>query len=261
MKRHLFIILVFFALAPGLAAAEEAPGANGSALRAFLARSSDPSVPRDFVANVLQEARDLEARGIPSEPYLLKANEGLAKGIAPAKITPVLGQTRRREEAAAAWVDRMGEGSPEKDASARRAAILQVQAAMLNGASVKDLEKALRSSEKRDRPSWEGIEAKARDMQPRRHVLVGSGAVQPISESPSTHRHPVKDPLGISDQTTEKASTKSKAVEKGHEKAEKPVKVQRAIPQKPVSSEKGRQGPGPAKSHGPKSSHGHGKGK
>lgn len=194
MKKTLAIGLLFLGLAtaaplraqgdPQIARAAAALGAPSPALSAFLAKSATAGVPRDFILGVLREAQTLEARGIPSEPYLLKANEGLAKGVPPAKLEPALRQTRQRGESAAALVDRaVPDGVADLRSPARRAAILQVQSAMLNGKSPADLEKGLRSKAKGGKLSWEEIGSEARSRQPRRHDVV-SAKPAPRRESP-----------------------------------------------------------------------------
>ncbi|MCC6272430.1 MAG: hypothetical protein IT572_03085 [Deltaproteobacteria bacterium] len=183
MKKTLAIGLLFLGLAaaaplraqrdPDIAREAAALGAPNPALGAFLAKSATAGVPRDFTLEVLKEAQALEARGIPSEPYLLKANEGLAKGVPPAKLEPALRQTRQRGESAAALVDRAVPGGvADLRAPARRAAILQVQSAMLNGKSPADLEKGLRSKAQGGKLSWEEIDSEARSLRPRRHGVV-----------------------------------------------------------------------------------------
>ncbi len=150
-------------------------GAPSPALSAFLTKSAAAGVSRDFTLEVLKEAQALEARGIPSEPYLLKANEGLAKGVPPAKLAPALRQTRQRGESAAALVDRVVPGrAADLRSPARRAAILQVQSAMLNGKSAADLEKGLKSKAKDGKLTWEEIGSGARSLQPRRHGVVSA---------------------------------------------------------------------------------------
>lgn len=77
----------------------------GPALGAFLQKSAQRGVDPNFVYGVLQNARELDERGLPTEPYLLKANEGLAKGIPPTQIRPALEGTRRWTERAESLVD------------------------------------------------------------------------------------------------------------------------------------------------------------
>ncbi len=185
MKQTLVIWILLFGLAaaaparaqgdPEIAREAAALGASSPALGAFLAKSSAQGVPRDFTLGVLKEARALEARGIPSEPYLLKANEGLAKGIPPEKIAPALRQTRRRGETAAALVDRTVPGeAAEFKSPARRRAILQVQSALLNGSSPAELEKGLQRKARGGKLTWEEIGSEARSVQPRRHGVVSA---------------------------------------------------------------------------------------
>lgn len=78
---------------------------SGPALPAFLQKSAQRGSEPNFVYGVLHESRQLNERGLPPEPYLLKANEGLAKGISPSQIRPALEGTRRQTEQAEVLVN------------------------------------------------------------------------------------------------------------------------------------------------------------
>ena len=200
MKRFLFILWILLGVAfagslraqtdPEINREAAALGGEGPALRSFLARSTAQGVPRDFVLDVLKEARGLEAQGIPAEPYLLKANEGLAKGISPQKIRPALQQTQHRGETAARLVDdAVARGARVESPQSRRKANLQFQSALLNGVSPGELEKNIGKMEKGaggSKISLEQIGSEAAFAQPRRHVVV------PVQMGPKLKIAPVE---------------------------------------------------------------------
>lgn len=242
MKKTLAIGLLLLGLAAAgplrgqgdaqIAREAAALGAPSPALSAFLAKSAASGVPRDFTLGVLKEAQALEARGIPSEPYLLKANEGLAKGVPPAKLEPALRQSRQRGERAAALVDRaVPDGAADLRSPARRAAILQVQSAMLNGKSPAELEKGLRAKAKGDKLTWEQIGSEARSLQPRRHGVV--------SAKPAPKRD-IQVP------------TQAPAVDKDKGPKEKgPAELRGPAPSKDVKPGKSKNSKGPSEWHAP----------
>ena len=108
MKRLFFIFCLFLGLGfaaslcaqddPEIAQEAAALGPKTPALKALLARQGEN---KDFVLETLHGARDLKAQGLPTEPYLLKANEGLAKGIPTKRILSALKDSRKRTETAA----------------------------------------------------------------------------------------------------------------------------------------------------------------
>ncbi|MFO1462495.1 MAG: hypothetical protein U1F66_01860 [bacterium] len=138
------------------------------ALQALLRRSAEGGASREFVLGVLQDAQQMQAQGLPTEAYLLKANEGLAKRVPPPKILPVLQESRAGTARAASWVDAvtLREGrrlSPRE----RQGAILGLQRALLNGASPGELEKAARGA-----GSWQELEGQLPSWIPRRHPVI-----------------------------------------------------------------------------------------
>lgn len=113
---------------------------GGPALTSFLqqstARNTDPAV----TYQVLKNARRLQARGLPTEPYLLKANEGLAKGVSPQRLKLGLGRTQRQTEMAGRLVDRaIARGAVVDSPQARRKTVQEFQWALLNQTSPRDL--------------------------------------------------------------------------------------------------------------------------
>lgn len=92
-------------VSPWMIAAETLQLLNsGPALPAFLQKSAQRNTDPNFVYGVLHNAHQLNERGLPTGPYLLKANEGLAKGIGPAQIRPALEAARRQTELAESLV-------------------------------------------------------------------------------------------------------------------------------------------------------------
>jgi hypothetical protein len=105
----------------------------GPALPAFLQKSAASGTNPDFTYGVLQNAHGLQEQGLPPEAYLLKANEGLAKGYPPPKILPALHQTRRQTEQAGALVrEAEGRGWTFPDPMSRTRSIQEFQWALMN---------------------------------------------------------------------------------------------------------------------------------
>lgn len=103
------------------------------ALLGFLQKSGQQGADPDFVYGVLGEARRLQDRGLPPDSYLLKANEGLAKGISPAGMDPALNRTRRETEMAGSLVaEAQGRGWSFQNPGERLRTIQEFQWALLN---------------------------------------------------------------------------------------------------------------------------------
>ena len=106
---------------------------SGPALGAFLQKSNQRAADPAFVYGVLHNARQLNDRGLPVAPYLLKANEGLAKGIPPVQIRPALEKTRQQTEEAELLVNEsQARGLVFSNPQQRRMAIQEYQWALLN---------------------------------------------------------------------------------------------------------------------------------
>lgn len=80
-------------------------GEASPALGAFLSRAQQGGVEAKFRDHVILEAQDIQRRGMPAEPYLLKANEGLAKRVGVTQMSSALKRTRGQTVEAARWVD------------------------------------------------------------------------------------------------------------------------------------------------------------
>ena len=123
------------------------------AAEAFLQLSEEKHASSEFVAQVLSEAKTLEAQGIAAEPYLQKANEGLAKGFSPAQISPALRQTEERGIVSAQLVNRTLRQSEERPSLAsRQEANLRFQQALLNQVSRQSLEGLIDASGAKGHP-------------------------------------------------------------------------------------------------------------
>lgn len=262
MKRFFAIVIFLVGLAVAAPlraqvdpeiARQAAALSEGPALSAFLARSSASGVSDDFVLGVLQEARNLEARGIPAEPYLLKANEGLAKGIAPEKIAPALRQTRQRGESALEIVDRAVPSAAGLPSAERRRAILQVQSALLNGKSPSDLEREIKSAAPGGKPNWGQVAQEARALQPRRH------AVQAMKAPPKREEKFKPPPKPRDAEALGLPEFNKKEKEKPEQ--DKSGRKDLYMSEKHESKEKAHSGKGPSKSKGHSGNRGHGKGK
>jgi len=142
-------------------------GGSSPALRALTQRSSQPGVSRDFVLGVLKGARQMQQQGLPTEAYLLKANEGLAKQVSENKLSTALRDSRGDTESAARWVD--GAVARENRVLApqeRQRAIVGYQNARLNGISAEQLEQVARQP-----GSLEKIDQTLQELTPRRHEV------------------------------------------------------------------------------------------
>jgi hypothetical protein len=152
MKKRFLTIGVAFALlalgsatraqSPWQVAQETAVSGDKAALQGFLEQSRRRGASPEFVQEVLGEARRMEARGLPSGPYLLKASEGLAKGVEPTRMRPALGETERRIQTADDLVKRaVSRGATVRSPEDRREATLRMQRALLNQVSPRALER------------------------------------------------------------------------------------------------------------------------
>src|SRR4030095_10526254 len=137
------------AIPADLASSATTFGEESPAAAAFLEKSSRKGASREFTVKVLEEAKRLRDRGLPAEPYLLKASEGLAKGTPPAKIGGALEKTRKHTKKAEALVNRPIERRGlSSSPAAKREAILNFQKALyLNQTPPRRLEKLIDSEE------------------------------------------------------------------------------------------------------------------
>ncbi len=72
----------------------------GPALPSFLKKSSAHSLDEQQTLHVLQNAQYLQSQGYPPGPYLLKANEAIAKGAPPQALRSALAQSWQKNQQA-----------------------------------------------------------------------------------------------------------------------------------------------------------------
>lgn len=128
---------------------------GGKALQVFLDQSGKRGTDPETVSQVLREAQKLEARGLPTESYLLKANEGLSKGVSPQQMSRGLYQSREQTELAGRLVDQaIAKGVKVDSPAERRRVVQQYQWGLMNGKSSRELsrmtEQMIRDPKKRD---------------------------------------------------------------------------------------------------------------
>lgn len=189
MKKRIFIFILLIVGTRGPMAAAGPDGAwpwfqdmallgePSPALQGFLAQSRQRGASPEFVRQVVGEAQSLKFHNLPVEPYLLKANEGLAKKISPAHITPALGQTRRRTEVAGRLVDQalLGSGHPPSQQE-RFQAIRDFQGALQGGVPPEELAR-LREKKR----SLQEIDREARALAA---TLEAKGSTEQVTKSP-----------------------------------------------------------------------------
>jgi len=107
---------------------------GGSALASFLNHSAKQKSDPIFVQQVLYQAKGLQDRGFPTRPYLLKADEGLSKGIPPGRINRALKTTQRQTFTAGRFANQaIAKGWVHDSAQVRRELTQRYQWALLNG--------------------------------------------------------------------------------------------------------------------------------
>ncbi len=72
----------------------------GPPLPSFLKKSTDYSQDDQQTLQILQNAQYLQNRGYPPGPYLLKANEAIAKGASPQRLHTALAQSWQKNQQA-----------------------------------------------------------------------------------------------------------------------------------------------------------------
>ncbi len=142
----------FFLLSLALLVTQQLHAQDKPALASFLQQSQSRGAPPEFVQEVLGEARSLQERGIPAEPFLTKASEGLVKGMSPERIRPAIHKTRQQLEQGDQWVNRaVAAGATMPSPEERRSAISQYQKALMVGVGPA----ALNNLEKRGKGPWQ----------------------------------------------------------------------------------------------------------
>jgi len=116
---------------------DEKPYAQGFYEKAQ-AQHADPQ----WVMEVMGKAKLMRDQGLPTQPFFLKANEGLTKRVAPTKITPALDKTQGQIESANQLVSHaISRGAVVRSPEARRQSVLGYQRALMNEVPPSTLEK------------------------------------------------------------------------------------------------------------------------
>jgi hypothetical protein len=137
---------------------EEKPFAQG-----FIENASRRGADPGFVSEVLGRAKIMRDQGLPTEPFFLKASEGLVKNVPLKKINPVLDTTQKQTESAAGLVNQAIErGAIVPSTQAKREATLRFQKALLNQTPRSDLESLVKSVDPHSKVSIEQVGSAAR---------------------------------------------------------------------------------------------------
>jgi hypothetical protein len=121
--------LLLLLCVPGLATAQPPSASDRNALARLTADRGGS--PADLDA-ILSTVDDAASKGLPTESLLNKVREGLAKGVAPPRIPPVIREMAGHLETA----DRiLRETSPGVEVVARRAAVMLLAEALGGGVS------------------------------------------------------------------------------------------------------------------------------
>ncbi|MFO1518730.1 MAG: hypothetical protein U1F57_03555 [bacterium] len=140
MRRLFFTFLFFLSVAAraqtspaDLARYAEAFGEEKPFAQSFIEKAQRKGSDPRFMMEVLGQAKSMRDQGLPAEPYLLKANEGLAKGVAAPQMLPALRNTQKQTETAGDLVHRALErGAVSPSPQSQRQAVLNYQRALLN---------------------------------------------------------------------------------------------------------------------------------
>jgi len=106
-------------------------------------RAGSPELPSDLAGHAQEVAERLESNGLAGDRILLKATEGVAKGVPHARIIAALDTIERNTFLAAETID--AARLPRIDAASRRQVVSAMADAMQAGASRGNLEQLLQS--------------------------------------------------------------------------------------------------------------------
>lgn len=220
---------------------------QGPALQTFLRRSREDQVDPAFASEVLTKAKALEEQGLPAEPYLLKANEGLAKRIPPKKMEPALQNTDGQIRSAAGLADDAVKRGASASPEARRRAILQFQSEMKAGRSDKELEQSMRESfSKKPNSSLEDLAdettgRKARKKVEKEKPVLPRLEYSPGGEKPAKATHPGKE-KSPKEKPAKKSPSADRGPAKSKPKLEKSDKSKGSYPSGAHGNSKGKGG-------------------
>ena len=203
---------------------------QGPALQSFLRRNREGQVDSQYSAEILRGAKALEDQGLPSEPYLLKANEGLAKRVGPKQLAPALQSTSARTREAATLVDGAVAQGASASPESRRRAILQFQSALMSGRSTRDLEKKIQAGLVRERkPSLNELVDESFDRGSREKKSIQKPDLPKLGSPPDSEK-PVKAKLSPQGNSGKKSSELGKPPAKQKPSVQKPAKSKSSIP-------------------------------
>jgi hypothetical protein len=113
-------------------------GADASAVAELLERARERGTDAAWVAGVLEQARRLGASRLPVAPVVDRYLQGLAKGVAPARIDAVASRLEERLRVAARHVDRVFGGRDGMEAVERERLAMIDHAGYALGAGIPD---------------------------------------------------------------------------------------------------------------------------
>lgn len=129
-----------------------AAGADRTTVQSIVDRATRSGLTAESTIDLLQPAVRLAEQGLPATPVLNKSLEGLAKGVPPARMTPVLNRLQTYTEQAGAvvssWLDRpdvqtmMGEDG-SVDASVRDRFVVNVAQSQQQGVDIRTVQSLL----------------------------------------------------------------------------------------------------------------------
>ena len=130
---------------PGLSAAQAPSASDREALAGLNAARGGSAADLDAI---LRTVDDAASKGLPTDSLVNKVREGFAKGVAPARIPPVIRDMAAHLDAA----DRMlSDVSPAADAAARRSAVMLLADALGGGVSADDAREIHRQAQQAGR--------------------------------------------------------------------------------------------------------------
>jgi len=134
-KIAIWVLLAGLILFPRVSLAQISPwkiaglavqiGTGGAALASFLNQSAARNTPTPFTNQVLLNAKDLQNQGLPTSPYLLKAGEGMVKGVPPRRIQTALKKTYRQTRVAGGLTDQAVQAGWVEDSPTVRQQLFQ----------------------------------------------------------------------------------------------------------------------------------------
>jgi hypothetical protein len=117
-------------------------GEPSPAMATLLSRHQAAGGNPAFLSQVVREARELQLQGLPTQGFLLKANEGYAKRIPLERLNTGLQRARSQTVQAGKWIDgAVARGWKPNSPQERLAAIQSTQRALASGLDPAELSK------------------------------------------------------------------------------------------------------------------------